>query len=126
MACIALTIILTGAAQKAQPQQSTEKAASPLLANRASDANVQVALNEPRVKSPAQDIRNFGLAGNEKRRQLADEGAWLLFLATNLKAEVDKTTRDTLSLTVIQKASEIERLAHYVKEGAKSSFGGSK
>jgi len=39
----------------------------------------------------------------------------LLKLATDLKAEVDKTTKDTLSLNVIRKADEIERLAHNVK-----------
>jgi len=126
MVSIALMIILTGAAQKAQPQQPTEKTTSPTLANRAPDANVQVALNEPQVKSPVQDLKSPSFAGDEKRRQLADEGAWLLLLATGLKAEVDKTTRDTLSLTVIQKANEIERLAHYVKEGTKTSSGGSK
>jgi hypothetical protein len=43
----------------------------------------------------------------------------LLKLATDLKTEVDKTTKDTLSLGVIRKADEIERLAHDVKEKMK-------
>jgi hypothetical protein len=33
-----------------------------------------------------------------------------------LKAEVDKTNKDMLSLNVIRKADEIEKLAHNVKE----------
>ena len=40
-------------------------------------------------------------------------------MATDLKAEVDKTTKDTLSLSVIRKADEIEKLAHSVKEKMK-------
>jgi hypothetical protein len=43
----------------------------------------------------------------------------LLKLATDLKAEVDKTTTDTLSLEVIRKADAIERFAHDVKEKKK-------
>ncbi|MGD0729728.1 MAG: hypothetical protein ABR956_00585 [Terracidiphilus sp.] len=58
-------------------------------------------------------------AGPEK--QAAEESARLLKLAADLKAEVDKTTKDTLSLTVIRKADEIERLARSVREKAKLS-----
>jgi len=36
---------------------------------------------------------------------------------------VDKTTKDTLSLAVIRKADEIERLAHGVKEKMKLTVG---
>jgi hypothetical protein len=48
-----------------------------------------------------------------------EDSARLLKLATDLKAEVDKTTKDTLSLNVIRKAEEIERLAKSVRERAK-------
>jgi hypothetical protein len=37
---------------------------------------------------------------------------------------VDKTSKDTLSLGVIRKAEEIERLAHAVKEKMKLTMGG--
>ena len=43
----------------------------------------------------------------------------LLALATDLKAQVDKSTKDTLSVDVIKKADEIEKLAHSVKERMK-------
>jgi hypothetical protein len=52
----------------------------------------------------------------QPKKQIADDSAKLLQLATDLKTEVDKTTKDTLSITVIRKAGEIERLAHAVKE----------
>ena len=62
-------------------------------------------------------------AGNEKKRQIAEESATLLKLATDLKSEVDKTNKDTLSLNVIRKADEIEKLARSVKEKMKVSVG---
>jgi hypothetical protein len=49
----------------------------------------------------------------------------LLALAIALKAEVDKTSKDTLSLTVIRKADEIEKLAHTVRETIKQTSGAS-
>jgi hypothetical protein len=49
------------------------------------------------------------------------ESEALLKLATDLKAEVDKTTQDTLSLAVVRKAAELERVAHAVREKAKAA-----
>jgi hypothetical protein len=46
----------------------------------------------------------------------------LLKLATELKDDVDKTTASTLSVEVIKKAEEIEKLAHSVKDKMKGSY----
>ena len=51
------------------------------------------------------------------------DSAHLLKLANELKKEVDKTDKDTLSIAVIRKADEIERLAHIVKEKMKVTVG---
>jgi hypothetical protein len=59
----------------------------------------------------------------ERKKQIADDSAKLLKLATDLKAEVDKTSKDTLSVNVIRKADEIEKLAHSVKEKMKPAAG---
>jgi hypothetical protein len=79
----------------------------------------------PRVVIPVTQTgkRNFDAANAERRKQIADDSAKLLKLATDLKAEVDKTSKDTLSLNVIRKADEIERLAHSVKEKMKLTVG---
>lgn len=60
---------------------------------------------------------------NPRQKQIADESAQLLAMALALKAEVDKTTKDTLSLNVIKKADEIEKLAKAVKEKMKQNSG---
>jgi hypothetical protein len=69
------------------------------------------------------DRQNFDAANLERRKQLADDSAKLVKLATDLKTEVDKTTKDTLSLSVIRKADEIEKLAHSVKEKMRLTAG---
>ena len=58
---------------------------------------------------------------NARKKQIADESAELLTMALALKAEVDKTSKDTLSLNVIKKADQIEKLAKQVKEKIKNS-----
>ena len=52
---------------------------------------------------------------NPKNKEIVDDTANLLKLANTLKAEVDKTSADTLSVTVIRKAGEIEQLAHKMR-----------
>jgi hypothetical protein len=60
-----------------------------------------------------QDIHASAI--DERKKQIADESASLLSLANSLKAEVDKSTKDTLSVTVVRKAGEIEQLAHKMR-----------
>jgi len=52
----------------------------------------------------------------EKYDSLKKDTDQLLALATELKASVDKTTEDTLSLDVIKKTEEVEKLAKQVRE----------
>ena len=57
---------------------------------------------------------------NVKRQQdLEKETDKLLELATELKQYVDKTNENMLSVEVIKKAGEIEKLARSVKEKMK-------
>jgi hypothetical protein len=62
-------------------------------------------------------------AESERKKQISDESTQLLAMAVALKAEVDKTTKDTLSLNVIRKADQIERMAKTVKEKMKQGAG---
>lgn len=60
-------------------------------------------------------------AMRSQQQQVADEAASLLKMATDLKAAVDKTTKDTLSVGVVRKAGAIEQLAHKVRTGTGKS-----
>lgn len=54
-------------------------------------------------------------ANAERRKKVAADVDRLVVLSNELKADVDKTTNDQLSLDVIKKAHEIEKLAHSVQ-----------
>jgi hypothetical protein len=55
----------------------------------------------------------------DRQKRLVADTEKLLALATDLKQQVDKTTKDTMSVDVIKKAEEIEKLARSVKERMK-------
>jgi hypothetical protein len=57
---------------------------------------------------------------DERQKQLVKDTQKLLELATDLKSEVDKTNKDVLSVDVVKKADEIEKLARSVKDRMRS------
>ena len=87
------------------------------------DSSVQNPAQEPqfgreRPKDPAEEKieRDREKAMNKQRQtSLQKDTDRLLQLATELKEYVDKTNEHTLSLDVIKKADEIEKLAKSVK-----------
>ena len=88
----------TGAAQGWPPLNSPS--------NQPPDANQQMLMHQQQAKKQSLELVNA-----ERKKIIADESALLLKLATDLKTEVDKTDKDTLSLSVIRKAEAIEKLA---------------
>ncbi|MGO9433810.1 MAG: hypothetical protein ACLPH3_22150 [Terracidiphilus sp.] len=84
------------------------------------DADDQTKMRDQQAKQ-----QSFDAASVERKKQLSDDSAKLLTLAMALKAEVDKTNKDMLSLSVVRKADEIEKLARNVREKMKLTVGGS-
>jgi hypothetical protein len=74
---------------------------------------------EPDPMDPHRNEQQEKLRNNDRQKRLVADTEKLLMLATDLKAQVDKSTKDTLSVDVIKKADEIEKLAHSVKERMK-------
>ncbi len=74
------------------------------------------------AEDPLAGLREAGrvrAVANERQKKIVDETAKLLQLATELKSEVDKTTEDQMSVGMIRKAEEIEKLARDVKQRMK-------
>jgi hypothetical protein len=121
-ACLAVTVALAGNAQNSPTPPGgplrMDKADLSGPANQAPDPNAQMQMHDQQAKQ-----KDLSAANEERKRQLAEDSANLLKLATELKAEVDKTSKDTLSLSVIRKAGAIEKLAHDVKEKMKLTVG---
>jgi len=60
-------------------------------------------------------------ANQERQAALKKDTEKLLRLATELKDYVDKTNEHMLSMDVVKKAEEIEKLAHSVKDKMKGN-----
>jgi hypothetical protein len=69
--------------------------------------------------SPEIQAQQARSRNSERQKQLVQDTDKLLVLATQLKQDVDKTNKDVLSVDVVKKADEIEKLAHSVKERMK-------
>ena len=78
---------------------------------------------EPRDHSavPLETVSKMAAARNDERqKRLVADTEKLLALATSLKTDVDKTDKNILSLDVIRRTEEIEKLAKTIRERAKS------
>jgi len=76
-------------------------------------AQVQVTAPKPAAAAAPADSHQL----------IDDQCANLLKMANDLKAAVDKTTKDELSLAVVRKANEIEQLARRVRDEMKPAAG---
>jgi hypothetical protein len=117
---ILMAILASAQPPKQAPTSNPDKPYSIPEANRLPDKNDQMEMQDEQSKKA-----NFPAANVERERQIANDTLKLLELATELKAEVDKTSKDTLSINVIRKAESIEKLAHGVKEKMKLTMGAS-
>lgn len=72
--------------------------------------------SNPRMEEQQAKMRNM-----DRQKQIVADTQKLVALANQLKSDVEKSNKDTLSLDVIRKADEIEKLAKSVKDKMKGS-----
>lgn len=110
---VGLTSIIVGAGLLRSHAQSPAAPA-------AADPQLQPSAHSP-APSQAEKAQSAADAVAAQKQQIAKESADLLKMATALKIEVDKTNQDTLSVSVVRKASDIEQLARKAKSGGGKS-----
>jgi len=66
-----------------------------------------------------QELR-LRMAEEDRHKRMVNDADKLLELATELKTDVDKSTKNETPVAALRKAEEIERLAHDVKERLKN------
>lgn len=113
-ACVALSMFTllggVGATQNASsPDPFKNPGADPHSGNARDHGEIP-----PDVQEKQSNLRN-----DERQRRLTSDTDKLLALATQLHADVAKTDKHMLSIDVIRRADEIEKLAHSVKERMK-------
>jgi uncharacterized protein YlxW (UPF0749 family) len=70
--------------------------------------------------NPRTNAERTKALNDDRHKRLQDDVAKLQALTNELKTEVDKADKDALSLEVMRKAAEIEKLAHDVQSRMKN------
>jgi hypothetical protein len=79
-------------------------------------ANQMPGMSQPDTMRRAEQKR---MLMSDRQKRLVEDTDKLLKLTTALKEQVDESNKDILSVDMIKKAEEIEKLAHSVKERIK-------
>lgn len=77
----------------------------------------------PSEQEKEMQYRQMKEANKKRQEDIKNDTDKLFQLATELKAAVDKSNENLLSLDVIRKADEVEKLAKRVKEKMKQTVG---
>lgn len=109
---LAAVVVLAGAAGVGMLRSHAQTASPPPALNPPESVSTQAST------AAQQNEQQAEAAEEASRREIASECSDLLKMATALKAEVDKSTKDTLSVTVVRKAGEIEQFARQLRGGA--------
>lgn len=112
-AIIALLVLLTSgvAAQVDTTPPADASRSNPSVRQRHPD-DQQIRIQQDQLKK----------LNSARQKAIKKDTDKLLQLATELKQYVDKTNDNTLSLDVVKKAGEIEKLAKDVKEKMKTGY----
>jgi hypothetical protein len=97
-------------------------AAGIFLAPKAPAATAQLESQQDPARKEMQD-RMLKEANKKRQQDIRDDTDKLFQLATELKAAVDKSNENLLSLEVVRKAEQVEKLAKKVKENMKEAIG---
>lgn len=118
-----LTLLFCNSMVQAQSRpvagQTPQIHRSPVIEVVAHDVAPRVAFEDAREKLERAQIVN---AVMERQIALRRDTEKLLFLAEELKQNVDKTGPNVLSMDVIKKAQEIEKLAKSVKDKMRNAY----
>ncbi|HZS28547.1 MAG TPA: hypothetical protein VFB76_15065 [Candidatus Angelobacter sp.] len=82
----------------------------------------QIGFPQDQAQKEMQD-RMIKEANKKRQQDIRDDTDKLFQLATELKTAVDKSNENVLSLDVVRKADEVEKLAKKVKEKMKEAIG---
>lgn len=119
-ACLAALFSLTSFAQNGTSNNSSngqfrpEKVYTVTAVNERPDANKLLEINRGRVQQ-----QKFAAANAERKRQLTEDSARLLHVASELNQDLARAGNGNLSAAEVAKAGMVEQLAHGVKEKMK-------
>jgi hypothetical protein len=110
----ALVLTVLGLFSAAAPPGMAQQSDTPLLAQIGKVNSQEPDPAVVKLEKEAEKQRNL-----KRQQEIRQDSEKLLELATELKQSVDKTNENVISLDVIKKAEQIEKLAKNVKEKMK-------
>ncbi len=116
-AFVAAVVLLGAVAVVGRPQQQTISPSARQMSPSAQQEDRNKVGADPDMVSIEQ--RQVRARNDERQRRLVADSDKLLALATQLHEDVNKTNKNILSLDVVKRAEEIEKLARSVKERMK-------
>jgi hypothetical protein len=107
-------VVITPVAGRALIQQNGSYV--PNAVNRVPDAN-----DRNKMQREQGDEARIEAANAQRKKEISADSEKLLKMAADLKDELDKTSKDTLSVSTIHKIDAIEKLARDMKSKMKFS-----
>ena len=98
------------------PQDSNPQNTPPPADSKSADAKAPDAKKTESPTPPAKPKDEAAQREDERQAKIVADTERLYAMIQDLKAEVAKSSKDTLSVSVVKKASEIEKLARSLKE----------
>jgi hypothetical protein len=114
---LVLFLALAGLSASASPSGQRDQP-PPMSATTSSQGNTTTmhGAQDPDPLAHRVEERMAERRNEERQKALVADTDRLLALAQQLKVEVDKSNKDMLSVEVVRRAEQIEKLAHSVKE----------
>ena len=95
---------------------------APMVRSQAADASDPQFRVHRSVEELKRDNERMKAMNKDRARRITRDTDKLLQLATELKQYVDKTNENILSVEVIKKAEEVEKLARTIREKMKEDY----
>jgi hypothetical protein len=121
LACVSAAVLVVGLGLLRVDAEQQATYSLPAINPPGLSAKTPPAADENKQQATTDEPPAESAAGDPQKQGVSQECADLLKMATALKKEVDKTTADTLSVTVVREAGQIEQLAHKVRLGSGKS-----
>jgi len=118
-------VLLLGAGLRTVPvaaQQQQQQGALPPLSQPTQSTHVPGLGSLDPGPDPMRESAREALirqANEERHKRMLDDANKMVQLSNELKADVEKTQKDELSVEVLKKAAEVEKLAHDVQQRMK-------
>jgi len=121
----AVVVLMLGAGLRTSPvaaQQQHQPPGTPGLSQPTDAPRVPGMGTADSAPDPMRDTMREGMlrqANEQRHKKMLDDANRMVQLSNELKADVEKTQKDELSVEVLKKAAEVEKLAHDVQQRMK-------